>query len=67
MVFALVAVVGILLWMLRRDNQAKCKYEQKAETYENVLDNIKEANAVRDRLKSDPAYRDSVRERFTRK
>jgi len=57
----------ILLWVLRRDTLARGKAETQAETYENVLDNIKEANAVRDRLKSDPAYADSVRDRFTRK
>jgi hypothetical protein len=61
------AVIALLIWALRRDATARGKAETQAETYEHVIENIKEANAVRDRLKSDPAYADSVRDRFTRK
>jgi hypothetical protein len=61
------AVIALLVWALRRDATARGKTEAHAETYEHVIENIKEANAVRDRLKSDASYAERVSDRFTRK
>ena len=60
------AVIALLIWALRRDATAKGKAETQAENYEHVLDNIKEANAARDRLSNDPAYSDKLRDKYRR-
>jgi hypothetical protein len=60
------AVIALLVWALRRDATARGKTEAHAETYEHVIENVKKANAVRDRLKSDPAYTDKLRDKYRR-
>jgi hypothetical protein len=61
------AAFSLLIWLMRRDTLERGKTETQAETYEHVLENVKKANAVRDRLKSDASYAERVSDRFTRK
>lgn len=64
-VVIILAVAAFYFW--REDIKNLGKSEQSGETYEHVMAEIREANDIRDRFRSDPAYHDRVQDRFTRR
>lgn len=64
---AAIAVIGVLLYLYGRSRKKEGKLEAKAQASETVLDAVKEAKDVEDRLISVPGFAKRVRDRFTRK
>src|SRR3546814_5366841 len=61
-----VALLAFALWLATRSaRKAGAAVEREALTGK-VLDNVAKAKRARDRLWSDPAYRDELRDKFTR-
>lgn len=57
--------LGLLLYILK-DQQKLGQQIEKEKSERKALDGLKEVQQIRDRLKSDPAFSDFVRKRFTR-
>lgn len=60
------AIFGLALWWLRRDNRDLGKSEAERDAGQQALDSVEKANAARDRVVTDPAYRDELHKRFDR-
>lgn len=63
----LLIVCGVLLWLMRKDTKENGAYEQREEYDDHLARQVLEANDIRDRLESDPDYRQRVSDRFTRR
>ena len=56
----------ILLVYLQRQTLKRGQLEVANKTQDGVIKEVEAANAVRDRFKSDPAYRERLKKRFER-
>lgn len=61
-----IGAVVVMFIAARKDAKADGRQEQQLDEAEGRLDDIHQANIIRDRLDSDPDYHDRVQERFTR-
>lgn len=64
---AILVACGVLLWLMRRDAKKLGAYEQSEADDDYAAKQVLEANAIRDRLISDPDYRERVSDRFMRR
>lgn len=66
---ALAAFFGFffLIKLKGKSDKEAGKQEERADDLEGILDDIHQADVVRDLLDSDPEYHDRMREKFTRK
>jgi hypothetical protein len=56
----------MLVAYLRHDAKQNGRLEVANKTQDGVIKDVEEANIIRDRFKSDPAYRERVQSRFER-
>lgn len=63
---ALLGMFGLNILNANRNKKAGAN-EERLENAEHELEEIEEANRIRDRLEHDPEYRERVRDRFTRR
>ena len=63
-ILGLAAIAIFLFWVSQRQAKKIGKAEAENETQGEVIKNVKDDVAIRDRFKSDPSYRDSVQRRF---
>lgn len=64
---ALLAAVGILVWLHGRRSRALGRAEARAEQTGKALDDVEKANRARHRLRRNGNYARRLRERFTRR
>lgn len=60
-------IIGILLFLMRGDLFKQGKLDQSNKTMEGELDDVRQANILRDRLDNDPIFRDRMYKRFLKK
>lgn len=60
------AAFWLLLWYIRIDTLKRGELTVANKTLDKALDDVKDANAIHDKLKSDPDYASGVRSRFER-
>lgn len=59
-------LIGGLIWLTRKDAFHHGGDEAEKRTAENIINDVKTANAIRDKLLTNDEYSRRVRERFTR-
>lgn len=64
---AIIALGLAGLWWLRRDNRDLGRSEAENDAQDKALDDVAKANAARDRVRTDPAYRDSLHDKYDRR
>ena len=63
---AFLTFITTTMWRRKKDGETG-RTEQKLDDTEAILDDIHQADVIRDKLNSDPEYRNRVQDRFTRK